>query len=602
MPKPRSKASKPQPSQQPASLPKSRIDLIIWTGLVLSVLAVYAQVGGFDFVSFDDIWYVTENPHVLAGLTPDNISWALTSTVDANWIPVTMLSHMAACSLFGQQSGMHHWVNVVFHALASILLFASLNRATRAVWPSAFVAFVFALHPLHVESVAWIAERKDVLSAFFWFLALYAYVRYTELPGLRRYFLILAPFCLGLMAKPMLVTFPFTLLLLDVWPLRRTQFPKTLWEKVPLFALSLISSVVTYSVQRSTGAVQISRGQGDSIPNALLSYVSYIGQTFWPTRLAVFYPYRESLALWPAALAILLAVSGLAVFTWRSRPYIATGWFWYLGTLVPVIGLVQVGGQAHADRYMYIPMVGLSVILAWGAADLVKQWPATKFAIAAAAVVACLACLVTASAQAAWWRDNESLYRRAISVTRNNYPAEYNLGHYLVEVPGRGPEAAAHLQEALRIKPDSVEAHNVMGDYLMSTGHTSEGVAQLQISLRLKPDSVDTRNRVAGYLLATGRTTEGVAQLEEVLRTQPDNAEAHFNLGVVDSKNPDRIPAAIAHYEAALRAKPLLARAHRNLAQLLLTRDRKPEAISHFEAAQRIQYDPAVAKILDGLR
>jgi cytochrome c-type biogenesis protein CcmH/NrfG len=608
VPKPRSKSSKPQITQPAAIVaPKSYLDPIIWLGLILSVLAVYSQVGRFEFVSFDDIWYVTENPHVLAGLSLQNVQWALTTTVDANWIPVTLLSHMAVCSLFGLQSGAHHWVNVVFHALAAVLLFASLERATRAVWPSAFVAFIFALHPLHVESVAWVAERKDVLSTFFWFLALYAYVRYTEQPGLRRYLLMLAPFCLGLMSKPMLVTFPFTLLLLDIWPLRRIRFPgtsweKPLWEKIPLFALSLISSAVTYSVQHSTGAVQLSRGRGESILNALLSYVSYIGQTFWPTRLAVFYPYRESLSLWPVALAILLGISWLAVFTWRTRPYLATGWFWYLGTLVPVIGLIQVGGQAHADRYMYIPMVGLSMMLAWGAADVIQKWPQAKFGVAAAAVFACLACLVTASAQAAYWQNNESLYRRAISVTRNNYPAEYNLGHYLKDIPGGGPEAAAHLREALRINPDSVEAHNVMGDYLMATGHTAEGVAQFQASLRLKPDSIDTRNRVAGYLMSIGRINEGVAQFEEVLRTQPDNAEAHFNLGVVYSKNPDRILDAVAHYEAALRSKPLLARAHRNLAQLLLTLNRKPEAISHFEAAQRIQYDPGVAKTLNDLR
>ena len=258
--------------------------------------------------------------------------------------------------------------------------------------------------------------------------------------------------------------------------------------------------------------------------------------------------------------------------------------------------------QSHADRYTYIPMVGLSVMLAWGAVDIVNKWPRVKFAVAAAGVVCCLACLVITPAQAAWWRNNESLYQHAINVTEDNYPAQFNLGHYLKDIPGRGPEAVAHIKEALRINPDSVEAHNAMGDYLIETGHIAEGVAQLQASLSIKPDSVDTRNRVAGYLMAIGRTTEGIAQFEEVLRARPDNAEAHFNLGVVYSKTPDRIPDAIAHYEAALRARPLLARAHRNLGQLLLSRDRKAEAISHFEAAQRIQYDPAIAKLLATLK
>ena len=570
--------------------PKSHLDLIVWLGLVLSVFAAYSQVGHFSFLSYDDIWYVTENPHVQAGLTPENIHWAFTSTVDANWIPVTILSHMAVCTFFGLESGAHHWVNVVFHALAAVLLFASLHRATRAPAASAFVGFVFALHPLHVESVAWVSERKDVLSTFFWFLALYAYVRYTERPSLNRYLLVLAPFCLGLMSKPMLVTFPFTLLLFDLWPLRRTQWTKLVLEKLPLVALAAIASAVTYSVQGAARAA-VSVPPITRIENALLSYVIYIGQTFWPTRLAVFYPYPKSIAAWQAAAAgaVVLALSILALSTWRTRPYLATGWFWYLGTLVPVIGLVQVGMQSHADRYTYIPMVGLSMMLAWGAVDIVHQWPQTKFALATAGALCCLACLITAPAQAAYWRDNESLYRRAIGVTEDNYPAQYNLGHYLKDLPGRGPEAATHLQEALRIDPDSVEAHNVMGDYLFETGHTAEGVAQLETSLRLKPDSVDTRNRIAGYLMAIGRTAEGIAQFEEVLRNQPDNAEAHFNLGVVYSKTPGRTLDAIAHYQAALRARPLLARAHRNLGQLLLSLGRKTEADWHFAEAQRIE-------------
>jgi protein O-mannosyl-transferase len=584
--------------------PKSHLDLIVCIGLILSVLAVYSQVGHFAFVSFDDVWYVTENAHVQAGLTPENLKWALTSTVDANWIPLTMLSHMAVCNFFGLESGAHHWINVVFHALAAVLLFAALNRATRARAPSAFVAFVFALHPLHVESVAWVSERKDVLSTFFWFLALYAYVRYAEKPSLRRYLLVVAPFCLGLMSKPMLVTFPFTLLLFDLWPLGRTkQWPKILWEKLPLIVLAAGASTVTYLVQGPARAV-VSIPPMTRIENALISCVTYIMQTFWPTRLAVFYPYPKSIAAWEAVSAciVVLGVSAVAIVAWRTRPYLITGWFWYLGTLVPVIGLVQVGMQSHADRYTYIPMIGLAVMLAWGAVDLVQKWPQAKLGVATAAVVCCLACLITTPAQAAYWRNNESLYQRAISVTEDNYPAQYNLGHYLKDIPGRGPEAATHLQEALRINPDSVEAHNVMGDYLIETGHTAEGVAQLKASLRIQPDSVDTRNRVAGYLMAIGRTSEGIAQFEEVLRTHPDNAEAHFNLGVVYSKDPDRIPDAIAHYQAALRAKPLLARAHRNLGQLLLSRDRKTEAISHFEEAQRIQYDPAIAKLLDELR
>ena len=257
---------------------------------------VYAHVGQFLFINFDDPNYVIGNPHVTTGLTLDNVKWALTRPVDSNWLPLTLLSHMAVCDWFGTQPGTHHWVNVVLHALSAVMLFVAFKRATRALWPSAFVAFIFALHPLHVESVAWIAERKDVLSTFFWFLALYAYVRYAEQPTLRRYAWVIALFSLGLMAKPMLVTFPFTLLLFDVWPLRRAQFPRTLVEKVPFFTLSIASAVVTWLVQRSGGAMQ-DLPLGERVRNALVSYVAYVGQTLWPSKLAVFYPYRETIGM-----------------------------------------------------------------------------------------------------------------------------------------------------------------------------------------------------------------------------------------------------------------------------------------------------------------
>jgi len=569
-PDPAVRQPKPRASHPAAAvLTALHLDLTIPLGLILSVLAVYSQVAHFDFVSVDDPVYITRNVHVSTGLTPDNMQWALTAVVDANWVPVTMFSHMAVCEFFGIRSGMHHAVNVVFHALAAVLLFAWLSRATRALWPSAFVAFVFALHPLHVESVAWVSERKDVLSAFFFFLALYAYVRYAERPSPGRYSQVMALYCLGLMAKPMLVTFPFILLLLDGWPLRRAQFPRTLWEKIPFFAFSLVSSVVAYFAQQSSGMVQ-AIPVGESFRNALMSYIGYIGQMFWPAGLAIFYPYRTSIMVWQAAcaFAIIAGISLFAVFAWRARPYFAAGWFWYLGTLVPVIGLVQVGVQSHADRYMYIPMVGLTVMLAWGAADVVRKWPQAETAVASAAVISCVACLGVASAQAEYWRNSETLYRRAIHVTKNNYKAEYNLGGYLMDIPGRGPEAASHLEAAVRMKPDSADAHDGLAGYLLNTGHDSEAIAHFETALRLRPN----------------------------------DALIHFNLGVAFSKNPARILDAVAQFEAALRENPQFARAHRNLGILFPRLGRRAEAISHFEAAQRLQYDPETAEILDALR
>ncbi len=346
---------------------------------------MYFQVGAFDFVNYDDPDYVTNNPHVRGGITPDGLAWALTSGDDANWFPLTRISHMLDCQLFGLDSGRHHLTSVLLHALAVLLLFAFLHRATGARWPSAFVAFLFALHPLHVESVAWVSERKDVLCALFWFLALWAWVRFTLKPSRSRYLLAVAAFCLGLMSKPMIVTLPFVLLLLDFWPLRRGL---RIREKLPFFALSAASAVVTVLVQKSSGAVETLSTVAPvlRLENAAVSYMVYLAKTFWPSALAVFYPYPANLPAWQPVLAA-LAILGISAAVWmscRRHPYLAVGWLWYLGTLVPVIGLVQVGSQARADRYMYVPMVGLAIMLAWGAADVLRQRPAAKTGIASA--------------------------------------------------------------------------------------------------------------------------------------------------------------------------------------------------------------------------
>jgi tetratricopeptide (TPR) repeat protein len=497
--------------------PVSTLDLAIGLGLILAIFVVYSQVGAFDFTSYDDNLYVTENAHVQSGLTLDNIKWAMTAVVASNWMPVTLLSHMLDCQLFHQQSGMHHLMNVLLHLLATLLLFASLKRATGARWPSAFVALLFAVHPLHVESVAWVAERKDVLSAFFWFLALYAYVRYVERPTVAGYLLVALAFALGLMAKPMMVTFPFTLLLLDVWPLRRVQFPKILWEKIPLIALSAAVSCVTYFVQRSTAAVQ-AFPLPVRIENALISYVVYIGQMLWPAGLAVLYPYQQSPALWQAAASAILlaAVTAGVILTWRTRPYLAVGWFWYLGTLVPVIGLVQVGLQARADRYMYIPMVGLLMMLAWGAAEFPAKW------LVPVAAVAGVACISLARIQTDYWQNSQTLFERAIDVTRDNYVAEYNLGNYLMNTR-RGPEAIPHFEAALRVHPNYPEAQNNLG---MLFGNIP------------------------------GRMPDAISHFEAAVRLNPDLIAAHYNLAVALQQIPGRKAEALAHYEVVQRLQP----------------------------------------------
>jgi protein O-mannosyl-transferase len=497
-------------------------DLAIWLGLVLAILVVYAQTGQFEFSSYDDPEYLSS--HVQPGLTLAGIKWAFTAIVSANWGPVTLLSHMLDCQLFGMDSGAHHLVNVLFHALAAILLFVCLKRASGAYWPSAFVAFVFAVHPLHVESVAWVAERKDVLFAFFWFVALYAYIRYTERESVRGYLLVAIPVCLGLMSKPMMVTFPFALLLFDAWPLRRVRFPKALIEKLPLITLSAAASAVTWFAQ--TGAIQ----EGIPLPfrlrNAAFSYIAYIRQMFWPSGLVVFYPYRN-VKVWEAVAAagVIAGVSALLIAVRRNRPYLLIGWLWYLGTLVPAIGLVQVGGQAMADRYTYIPAIGISVMLAWSAADLITRHPRLKPAIATLAVLSCGLSIALARKQTSYWMNSETLFRHALDVDKDNYVARLNLGTYLGR-NGRALEAIPLFEEVVRYIPGDANVHN-----------------SLAILLADQP----------------GRLEEAIAHFKSAVRLDPDYYEAQYNLGTALSQVPGRESEALAHFEAAQRIQPSLA-------------------------------------------
>lgn len=616
-----SSAAQPQPPSSGLHAAAGRLvlpgltflDLAISLGLILSVFAVYAQVGLFDFISYDDDLYVAANPHVQAGLTFAGIKWALTAVVSSNWLPVTLLSHMLDVQLFGLQSGMHHLVNVLIHALAAVLLFVVFKRATGEPGPSAFVAFVFALHPLHVESVAWISERKDVLSAFFWFLTLYCYVRYAEKPGLGRYLVTLVPFCLGLMSKPMVVTLPFTLLLFDLWPLRRVQWPgvswlRILWEKVPLVVLSAGVSLMTYWIQKSTRAASMVIALQGRIGKALISYITYIRQTFWPTHLAVFYPYPRYLLAWEIAAAFLfiLTMSAITILVWRTRPYLAVGWFWYLGTLVPVIGLVQAGQQSHADRYSYIPMVGLLVMVAWGATDVVDQWvgnwPRIQPVIATAGVVSCTVCLVLAWQQTANWRNADTLFQHAIDVTGDNWVAQGSLGQYLMKIPERRADAIEHLETAIRIQPNFAEAHNNLGLVLARVDLCGAAIPHFQAALLAKPDLVEASNNLGMCLMNSGRYGEAITYFESALRARPDYSDPHFNLGLTFSKLTGRNQEAVAQYEAGLRLEPANAEAHRNLGMLLVSLGRTREALAHLEAAQQLRPDPETAMTIDSLR
>ena len=578
---------------------------------------------------------MTRNAHVRGGVTAPGIEWALTSGDAANWFPVTRLSHMLDSQLFGLRGGLHHLTSVCWHALAAVLLFAFLVRATHSRWPSAWVAFLFALHPLHVESVAWVAERKDVLCAFFWFLALWAYVRYAERPGRVRYLAVLLCFCLGLMSKSMIVTLPLVLLVLDAWPLRRLS-RAALREKIPFFALAAISGLATFLVQQSSGAVkEITRlPLAVRIENALVSCALYCLKTIWPSGLAVFYPYPAGFEWWMVASAGLAVamITALALRSFRSAPYLAAGWIWFLVTLAPVIGLVQVGAQARADRYMYVPMAGLTIMLAWGAADLARRWPAVTRPIAVAAIAACLAAAAVSAAQIQYWRNSETLFQHALDVTTDNYLAEHNLGSYLLGT-GRLPEAMPHLEAALRIRPESAPARSDLASALAQTpGRLPEAIAQYQLAVQFLPDSAILHHNLASALAKfperlpdaiaeyraalridpdyaeahnnlglalggiPGRLPEAIVEYQAALRIQPDYAEAHYNLGVALSKTAGRLPEAAAEFEAALRLKPDYAEAHNNLGVALSQLPgRSPEALAHFEAAVRIQPDYADA-------
>lgn len=625
-------------------MPNRFLVLGINLGLFLTTLLVYAPVYRFGFVNFDDPDYVTNNPHVRNGLTMDGVVWAVTSTEAANWFPVTRLSHLLDVEIFDLRPGGHHFTNAFLHAFATVFLFAFLHAATGAAWPSAFVAVLFAVHPLHVESVAWIAERKDVLSALFWFLALWSYVR-------RHYWLTLLAFCLGLMSKPMVVTLPFVLLLLDRWPLGQ-PLRTALRVKIPMLGLSAASAAAAYLVQRSSGAVR-EVGQfplGLRVENAVVSQAIYIVKMFWPARLAVFYPYPHDLPVWQIALSALLlaGISMVVLRERRSRPYLAVGWLWYLGTLVPVIGLIQVGAQARADRYMYLPMVGLSIMLAWGLAEVLKGKAAISGAIAGA-VAACLACAALSEAQIQYWRNSETLFRHALDVTGGNYLAHHNLGVTLADEgrfpeaieqyqaalqiepnaanvetdygnalakSGRIPEAIAHYRAALGALPDSPIAHNDLANALAAApGSMPEAIAEYRTALRLKPDYEEARNNLAqvesnaaemqynmGIDLAKSRKPEAaIPHFEEALRLKPDYVDAHNNLGVVLA-GAGRVEEAISHFEAALRIDPNSADAHVNLGIALSgIPGRMPEAIRHFEAALRINPDPEVRQMLDRL-
>jgi Tfp pilus assembly protein PilF len=591
-----------------------RPNLLIPLGLAVVTFAIYAQVIGHQFITLDDPTYIRENPMVNRGVTLAGLAWAFTTFHATNWHPLTWISHMIDCQLFGMNPGRHLLVNALIHVANTLLVFWFLLRTTHARWRSALVAALFAFHPLHVESVAWASERKDTLSTFFGLLSLIAYVRYAEAPSSSRYVWTAITLALGLLAKPMLVTWPLVMLLLDYWPLRRlpqstsgkhllVSIVPLLREKLPLFTIAAGSAVMTLIAQSRGGAVRTFTDipLALRLSNALVSCAKYLLLTFWPNDLAVYYPFAPTgIPTWQifGAALLLIGITAYCLSQGKIRPYLIVGWLWFLGTLVPVIGLVQVGGQTMADRYFYIPSIGLFIALVFGLADIAKSW---RFASSlsggiAGGVLLILATLTNAQIQR--WRDSFTLFEHTLAVTPPNLRIEHNLG-LAMGGSGRYDEAAAHFEKTLQIDPNFYDGLLGMGVTRVNQNRLPEAIDYFQAAIRLQPDAPKAHVQLA---LALWKQNRDQAALEEMRRASqfgPEDADVRADFGLALALV-GRIPEAIEQLHEALRLNPNSAEAHNNLGLALLAAGKARESIPEFEVALRLK--PELKGAADNLR
>lgn len=621
---------------------RAPVETLAWRRAVMAALffgtvLLFARAVGNDFVNYDDPDYVTANEQVRGGLTVAGLKWAFLSGNISYWHPLTWASHMADWQLYGERPAGHHATSVVWHALTAVMAFAALRRLTGAFWTSAACAALFAWHPLRVESVAWVAERKDVLGGFFWMTALWAYAGYAEKRrqgrrGGREYALALGAFAGGLMSKPMLVTLPCVLLLLDFWPLRRAAvggeakldtgaWGKLVLEKVPFFVLSAVVSWITVVAQKQVGTLSTVLSLDERLANAAVAVVRYGGKFLVPVDLAVLYPHPGT---WPTekvafAVGCLVAASALAVWQARRRPWLLFGWLWFLGTLVPVSGLVQVGIQSMADRYTYVPMLGAQIALLWTLRE-VAGTAAWRTGVSVALVVLA-ACAVRTFDQIGVWRNSFTLFDQAIAVTEKNYlahnnrgtwlfgagrvdeaVADYrkslatnpryeeaanNLGHALAH-QGKTAEAIEHYRAALRLKPELVEAHNNLGNALSDLGQVDEAIVHYEAALARRPDHADALNNYGVALAMKGRMPEAIARIERSLQLAPDKISAHCNLGNVYAMM-GKHEEAVARYRRALALNPNDARTHNNIGNVLAQQGKLAEAVASYEQAIRLE-------------
>ena len=620
---------------------RAETKLLICIVVVAATLVAYEPVRHNEFVNYDDPAFITSNSHVRDGLSWEGVKWAFGGAHVDYWRPLTWLSHMADCQLYGLNAAGHHAMSVIIHIVTSLLLFYLFQRMTGAMWRSGFVAAAFALHPVHVEAVAWAAERKDVLGGLFWVLTMLAYMQYVDRPGIRRYLSVVALFAMAIMSKPMVVTLPFVLLLLDYWPLERFRWRRssnradhqTIWagrlvlEKMPLLLMSAGLAVMTVVAQADIGAVSAVELVPVSyrIGNMFVSYVAYIGQTIWPIGLAVIYPLNpmDRAAVAPAPLfAVMLAAATIgALYIGRRRRYVAVGWLWYIGTLVPVIGLVQVGPQAMADRYMYIPMVGLLIIASWGVGDLAsgRRWKQAVVAVMGTAAV--FAMVVLARIQVTYWRNSVTLFEHALKAVGSNPLAEDSYGNALFKA-GRADEAVVHLSRAVEMSPTFFDARNNLGKVFLQQGKADEAIAcfeelierghdpadvyyDLGVALGMQgrydqavrcfdnvlerePDYPSARKRIGSALLGAGKPAEAVSYLERALEATGDDAEVYMNLGVAHARCGRPEPAK-ENWARAIHIEPNNANILNNIAWMLATSGEVAgdEAAKAVELAQR---------------
>jgi len=547
------------------------LDTIICLVMAMLIICCYWQVQKYEFINYDDYTFIVENSHVRNGLTKEGIKWAFSTTEGANWHPLTWLSLMMDAQLYRGNPGGYHWTNVLFHIANTVLLFLFLRLNTGHIWKSAFVASLFALHPLHVESVAWISERKDVLGAFFWMITLLFYARYVKRRTVMGYISFFVFFILGLMSKPMVMTLPFVLLLLDEWPLKHLRFKEMqinnkkffggddhfyLREKIPLIICSIVCGLVALYTQKKGGALlPFDYLHLDSrLANAVMSYVYYLYKMIWPCSLALFYPHP---GLWPFGMVLMSGFTLLAITigTWVSkRSYLKAGWLWYMGTLIPVIGLIQVGKQAMADRYTYLPLIGIFIMIAWGVPDLCKRTFIKKYILPAAATIVIIIMAVLNWHQIGYWKNSVTLFQHTLSVTRDNYEIHNNLGVVYFDQQ-QYEKALSHYKRALQIKPGYAIVYNNVGKVLLATGDIDGAIEQFSIALQKNATLTYAKRNLADALINKGEYARAVYYYKELLIGHPDDPELHNNLGVALAYMGEK-GEALAHFKTALQIKP----------------------------------------------